>query len=1091
MARQISTLNKVHIMRRIFQLALTGVLSLSAVFAQSTQGLISGSILNSVSGQPLDAASITFTSEALSATGTYKSDSTGAYFLPMLSPGMYSVRATAAGFQSQELQQLELPVAGRIQIDFRMRPISDVWESGQFRSVFLPGSKTIVTFYGPDVDTSRSGSFEGQRGKRGTLDTSVSYVIDPDQIAALPLQGRDVYTMLVSLPGIAANNGTARGLGISVAGQRPSASNFLLDGVDNNNFLVTGPLSPAAPEAIQEYRISTNNYSAEYGQTSGFVANAVTRAGGREFHGLGYEYLKNDALNAADFADNLTGFGRRVAKENRFGYQVGGPVLRNRLYFSSALEQLISHGLTDPLTYSLPTKNFLTALNVQPARLSRQLLEKYPAPVINSTKLTADYKIQVPVVVDRLLLLERGDYTFRGGRDHLMARLAMARVSQPNFIWSPYKDFTSGLQQNTTGLAGNWTHTFTPRITSELKFSYSDDNLWWDRAHPEIPTLSSGDGTLLPGSPAFYAYRNHNHNPQAIYSAVWTRNRHIVSAGAGLLLRTNEGYLTAGRDGQYIFGNIVNFAFDQPQFFRAPVNRLSATPTSPDFNRTYKYAQSYFFIQDSFRLTGRLTLNYGLRYEWYGAPQNTGATKDALVVFGAGGDFNSRLATAKLQIPSGSGDQALYGADNTNFAPRFGFSFDPLGKGKTVIRGGFGMFFDRPFDNLWQNVRNNGYVLPLYTAVGTPPVNYLQGIAAALPSYAKQGVVSDFPGLTLMDPKLKNGYNQSFYVGIQQSLGDNLSIDINGTGSLARRLITTDLVNRQFTTLNGDGRPSQTLPDISWRSGQGSSHYLGLSTVVKYRLRNMQLQGAYTWSHAIDNQSDPLVGDFFDLNFTTISNATGGGLRSAFSRQYDSSSDRGNSDFDQRHSLFILGTWQSEARRFLTRGWQVSWMAAFRSGLPYTIRTVTTQAPDFGSGLIQNQRADLLNPRTAIFASPKSVPGGILLLNEAAFQEPGSASVLGTSGRNAFAGPGLYNIDLSIARTFSVRYAREGTRLTIRADAFNFLNHANLNSPDSLLGSPTFGIATYGRQGTASGFPAVSPVNESARQIQLLVRLEF
>lgn len=1062
-----------------------------AVIAQSTQGLISGSVLNSVSGRPIDGASIQFTAAALSATGIYSSDPTGAYFLPMLSPGTYSVRATADGFQSQELQQLELPVAGRIQIDFKMRPLNDVWESGQFRSVFLPGSKTIVTFYGPDVDSSRSGSFEGQQGKKGTLDTSVSYVIDPGQIGGLPLQGRDVYTMLVSLPGVAANNGTSRGLGISVAGQRPSASNFLLDGVDNNNFLVTGPLSPAAPEAVQEYRISTNNYSAEYGQTSGFVANAVSRAGGSGYHGIAYEYLKNDALNAADFADNLTGFGRRVAKENRFGYQIGGPVLRNRLFFSSSLEQLISHSLTDPITYLLPTKNFLPALNVQPARLSRQLLEKYPAPLINSAKLIAEYKIEAPVVVNRMLLLERGDYTFRGGRDHLMARLAIARVKQPNFIWSPYPDFISALQQNTTGIAGNWTHTITPRITSELKFSYSDDNLWWDRAHPEIPTLSSGDGALLPGSPAFYAYRNHNHNPQAIYSTVWTRNRHIISAGAGLLLRTNEGYLTAGRDGQYIFSNIISFAFDQPQFFRAPVNRLSVTPTVPDFDRTYKYAQSYFFVQDSFRVNGKLTLNYGLRYERYGAPANTGSAKDALVILGTGGNFNARLATATLQLPTGSGDQAIYASDNTNFAPRFGFSFDPLGKGKTVFRGGFGMFYDRPFDNLWQNVRNNGYVLPLYSVTGNPPTNYLQGIPATLPAYARQGRVSDFPGLTLMDPRLKNGYTQNFFIGVQQSLGDNLSIDINGTGALARRLITTDLVNRQFTTLFGDGRPSQTLPDVSWRSSQGSSHYVGMSTVVRYRQRNLQVQGAYTWSHAIDNQSDPLVGDFFDLNFTTISNATGGGLRSAFSRQYDSSADRGNSDFDQRHSLFILGTWQSESRGLLTRGWSVSWMTAFRTGLPYTIRTVTTQAPDFGSGLIQNQRADLLNPKTAVFSNPKSVPGGIQVLNAAAFQEPDSSSVLGTSGRNAFTGAGLYNIDLSIARSFALPRLREGTRLTIRADAFNFLNHANLNSPDSLLGSPTFGIATYGRQGTASGFPAVSPVNESARQIQLLVRLEF
>ena len=257
-----------------------GAWGMSCLLAQSTQGLISGSIVNSVTGRPVMGASITYESTALSATGTYQSDAHGAYFLPLLSTGTYSVRAIAPGYQSQELQQLDLPVAGRIQIDFKLRPLNDVWEAGQYRSVFLPGSKTIVTFYGPDVDTSRSGTFEGQQGTVGTLDTSMSYVIDPTQIEDLPLQGRDVYTMLVSLPGVTADQGTARGLGVSVAGARPSSTNFLLDGVENNNYLITGPLSPVAPEAVQEYRISTNNYSAEYGQTAGFVANAITRAGG-------------------------------------------------------------------------------------------------------------------------------------------------------------------------------------------------------------------------------------------------------------------------------------------------------------------------------------------------------------------------------------------------------------------------------------------------------------------------------------------------------------------------------------------------------------------------------------------------------------------------------------------------------------------------------------------------------------------------------------------------------------------------------------------------------------------------------------------
>ena len=1073
-------------MPRVIALALLCVAGVISLSAQTTQGLISGRVLNSVSGQPVAIATVSYSSSTLAATGTYQTDSAGYYFLPLLSAGTYTIHVTAQGYQGQELQQLELAVAGRLQIEFRLRPLSDVWEAGQYRSVFLPGTKTIVTFYGPDVDPSRSGSFEGQQGQRGALDTSVSYVIDPIEIGDLPLQGRDVYTMLVSLPNVTADQGTTRGLGVSVSGQRSSSSDYLLDGVQNNNYLLTGPQNPVAPEAVQEYRISTNNYSAEYGQNAGFIANAVTRAGGNQFHGIGYDYLKNDFLNAADFSDNLSGFGRLPDHEQQFGYQVGGPVRPERLFFSSALEQLISHSKQDPGIFTFPTTNFIPALNLPSDRLARQLLQEFPGPVITSQNITAPLTISPPVVVDRLIALERGDYVLRGGRDHLMGRLAIGRTTEPDFIWTPYTEFNSALHQHTTGGATNWLHTWAPRLSSELKLSYTDDNLWWNRAHPEIPTLISLDNTLLPGSPAFYEYRNHNRTGEIIYSTIWTRNRHIITAGSDILFRFDGGDLTAGRDGEYIFPNIISFAFDQPEFFRASIDRLASTPTQPDFNRAYGYNQSSFFVQDSYRVTPRLTLNYGLRYENFGAPENTGAIKDALVVPGPGSNFTSRLASATLQIPSGAGNERLFGADNRDWAPRFGFSWDPLGKGNTVVRGGFGIFYDRPFDNLWQNLRNNGILLPLYTISGAS--NYLQPIASVLSQYAIQSSASDFPSLTLMDPNLRNGYAETFFVGVQQSFGSNLIVEINGTGSVDHRLITTDIVNRQFTTSFGDGRPNDNFPNISWRSSQGNADYSALSAFVRYRLRTLQLQAAYTWSHSIDNQSDPLVGDFFALDFTAINSASSNQLTSSFATQYNSAGDRGNSDFDQRQNLFLIGIWQSEGRTWFARGWQIASMAAFRSGFPYTILSPSEVfAP--GSGIIENQRGDLINPTTAVYSSPQQAPGGLILLNPAAFSIPLNGA--GNIGRNAFRGPGLYNFDFSLARSFAIPHLREGTRLVIRADAFNLLNHANLNNPDSLVGSPTFGLATYGRLGAASGFPAVSPVNETARQIQILLRLEF
>jgi Carboxypeptidase regulatory-like domain/TonB-dependent Receptor Plug Domain len=397
--------------KAVFRLAVVLVCSAWIAAGQTTQGLIAGRLVNSQTGAAIARAEISYANAATGSSGVSTSDASGNFFLPMLSPGFYRIRATATGYQSREVQELELPVAARLELNFRLRPLNDVWESGQYRSVFLPGSKTIVTFYGPDVDSSRSGTFEATQGRKGALESTVSQVIDPVQVRDLPLAGRDVYTMLVTQPGVTADTGTARGLGLAINGQRPSSSNFMLDGLENNNYLVTGSLTPIAPEAIQEYRVSTNNFSAEYGRTSGFLANAVSRSGGNQFHGIGYFYLKNDVLNANGFQENLAGLKRTPIKENQLGYQVGGPILKERLFFSSAFEHLRSRGRQDPTDFRLPTTAFTKLLQDGPAnRISRKLFEQYPAlPITDGAALTATAVISPPVTVDRARALERHD----------------------------------------------------------------------------------------------------------------------------------------------------------------------------------------------------------------------------------------------------------------------------------------------------------------------------------------------------------------------------------------------------------------------------------------------------------------------------------------------------------------------------------------------------------------------------------------------------------------------------------------------------------------------------------------------------------
>jgi hypothetical protein len=1090
--------------RLLFRLLLGLFLLCAAASAQTTQGLISGRLLNSVTGAPIQGARVVFASSLTTLAGGAASDSSGYYLLPLLSPGLYQVRVTANGFQAQEVQNIELTVAARIDLDFRLRPLNDVWEAGQYNSVFLPGSKTIVTFYGPDVDSTKSGSFEAQKGRSEALESTISEVIDRTELEELPLEGRDVYSMLVTQPGVTNDASTGRGLGLSINGTRPTDSNFLLDGVENNNYLVTGPLTPIAPEAIQEYRISTNNFSAEYGRTSGYVANAITRSGSGQFHGLVYFYIENDVLNANSFQQNLIGAPRSPDKQIQPGYFVGGPILKNRLFFSSAFEQLRSRSFQGPATFVLPSTNFFNFLPQQNTPLSN-LLAMYPAPAVtDGASPLATLTVAPPVAVNRSLGIERLDYTPRSG-DRIMVRGIFVDMSEPDFIWSPYKNFITPLKEQTWALGGSYIHTFSTRLTNEFRLSHTDDDLYFNRPNPQVPTLLAVAPTnyypvtniTLPGSSQFYSYDNHSKTTELLDNVILARGQHLITVGAGLLFRNLSGYLTAGADGEYMFGGVLNLLENQPSSLMATIERDSPAGTAiqPNYHRQYAYNQYFLFAQDSFRLTPHLTLNYGVRYENYGSPRNVGPNKDTLLKLGSGATMNEQLAGATLVTPT-SGSEQLFGTDNGDIAIRVGASYDLFGTGRTVLRGGFGTFYERPFDNLWQDLRSNDYVLASFPIQGT--FNYLSPITTVLPGLAQTSAPNTFtfPNMTLVAPNLKNGRVASYFAGIQQHVTNGFTIEINGLGTYGRNLITTDMINREFTTSNtaDGGRVNPNLPDVNYRANQGFSDYNALTVVARYRWSRGYLQGSYTWSHYIDNQSDPLAGDFFDLSFTDILSGSGSTQRAAFPQQFNPNSGRGNSDYDQPNNLVLFSYWnlpsalRGSKAGALFRNWAVAGLAAFRSGLPYTV--IDNQSPVIpGDGVVFNPRPNLINPNP-VLGNPTAVPGGEQLLNPAAFA--GVSNGLGTLGRNSLIGPGIYNIDLSLSRSFGIPWFGESGRLTLRADAFNFLNHANLNNPDPLLGDTgTFGSAQFGRLGDPSGFPAVSPLNETPREIQLMVSIAF
>ena len=481
------------------------------------------------------------------------------------------------------------------------------------------------------------------------------------------------------------------------------------------------------------------------------------------------------------------------------------------------------------------------------------------------------------------------------------------------------------------------------------------------------------------------------------------------------------------------------------------------------------------------RITGRLSLSYGIRYDRFGPPTSVGGAKDPVVSLGAGATEGERIAGATMS-PAPSSSQKIYAADNVDWAVRTGASYALSSGGRTVVRGGYGIYYDRAFDNLWQSLRNNNWLQLEAVLPATGPINYLQP-ARLLDSLATLPVDRDAPDVTLYSSSFRTPRVHSAFAAIQHRLHERWFVEATVQASRSGDLVTTDRWNRQdsqatFTRDNPNARYNGALPDILYRANQGRSQYRAFTSFLRYQGSAALVQASYTLSNSHDNQSDPIAGEFYDLR----ANKTGLSSQATFARQFDPSSNWGHADFDQRHNLVLFGIWDLPR---LARGWRVSALAAVRSGFPFTVLSPLI----FGSPLLHNP-ANLVAPG-AVSAGRVPVPGkgGVLLLNAAAFAPAGP--VLGDSGRNRFYGPGLFNTDVSLSRRFGLRRFRESKAITIRADAFNILNHANLNNPNSSLGSPDFGVATYGRTARPQAFPLTTPFEETGRQVRGMLTFEF
>jgi len=1069
-------------------------LLIGGLAAQTTQSIVRGQVIDSSTGRPVVGANIRYYNPELSAFGNVSTNEGGYYALTSLSPGNYRIRIEADEFQSRDVYSLDVHVASRVELNINLRPLREAL-SATPGGVILQNDDAVLPLLGPDLELGRSAALDVPAWKSATLQSSLSYVVDPQQLGELPLAARNVYTMIVTLPGVKAEEVTGRGLGISANGQRPSSSNFLLDGAENNDSLLSGPFSSVAPEGIQEYRITTNNFSAEYGGAGGFMANAVTRSGSNAIQGQLYTYLNNDVLNAASSFQNVQGIRKTPVRQLEAGYWLGGPIRRELLFFSSAFDRYRSRALGDPQTWTVPVLDRFRACAGLPGvgDLSRaiDLLSRFPPPPVYSfdprsagspCALTGQAQVARPVSLDRSTALERLDYRSPSGANRLMARLSISRLQQPDQVFSVYSAFNGAMSRNAAGVALGYTRALGSRTINEVNASWRNATFNFERPLHEIPALFSTAGPQLafPGSSLPYEFNQNEHQWTISDSLTRAAGQHVLTLGSGVLLRRQRIAFSFLPTPYFAFSTAFDFARSAPSFVFASLSReafLSRRLALADPRRQYSNNQFFGFAQDSWKISSRVTLNLGVRYESFGTLRN-GDAPDGIVDLPEGSTFPQRLGKASFTFPR---DHSPYAPDRNNWAGRFGAAYNI--SNKTTLRAGYGVFYDRPYDNLFLNPANSQIpsLFCLDNSCGAVPIDYTQPVLDILKG--RPLVTTDFfnsPPL-LVEPNLRTPYVQSWFVGVQQQLSSQWYFEASHMGSLGRGLITSDLTNQI-----AGGRINPDLPTLWYRSNSGSSHYTALGALARYHGTRADFQASYTWSHSIDNQSDAMFLDPFSL---TRFNPENPGVPVQFPQQFSDRADKGNSDFDIRHNLVFYSIWYVPGfhtgwKRRITDGWQLSQLADFRTGLPYTVVYPDAQS----DGIVVRNRPNLV-PGIQPLVDEKRA-GGYRLLNTAAFSLPPSG-VIGNLGRNTFTGPGFWNVDLSLAKAFSGGRLGEGRRIQFRADAFNVFNHANLNPPNSDLSSPFFGRAFYGSLSNQAAFPSVTPLYPSPRRIQLQVKLYF
>jgi Carboxypeptidase regulatory-like domain/TonB-dependent Receptor Plug Domain len=1040
----------------------------AAVFGQATTGTIYGTVMDP-SGAVVSGAKVSVTNVHTGEKKSTLTSPTGDYTFSFLVPGEYQVLAELTGFQSQTQSAVHIDANQSVHVNFSLR-VGSVEQA------------TTVVAGTTLVDTRES---------------QVGTTVDQVRIQDLPLNGRNAYDLVQTVPGVTnyapdVATGSRQGTQFSVNGVPVNNSAFYLDGAyDTNLWRFGGNLMPS-PDSLQEFRVLTSNFDTEFGRSAGGVVNAIVRSGTNHYHGLVYDYLRNDVLNAKNYFINEV----TPLRQNQFGATFGGPIARDKAFFFVSYEGLRVRTPVVISSRSIVTPTPAEAQGDFSARPQKEWPKMSNGSYYSCNGIQGVIcpSLLDPVAQNALAFVPLADpvtglppeqfANANTGANQGTAKIdwqatANHRISGTLFISrgtsSNPTATQAGISNQILSFAGmenyegqyngviNDTWVISPTKVNNLRVFYtlshyviapiygSDHQL--DDLGSQAPPADSYGSQPLFNILGYWSMGTNNAGPNNLpssslgvsetFSIIW--GKHELKMGGSWIYNHFRSRGGAQSNGLFTFnGSITGNALADFLLGRANNFRQS---TGVDF-RVEQHDPS-LFLADNWRVARRLTLNLGLRWERF--PTYTGQNNTGTFIPNV---QSQRFPSAPLGLVFSGDDGIPDGIIKTpwnTFAPRVGFSYDLFGNGKTSLRGGYGLFYSQ----IDQVRVSNSLVQQPYSLTmvvnKTPSLVNPYGPGGGPFPYNPDPASAVFTsGATIfgVEPGAHNVPSvQQFSLGVQQQLATNWGAELSYVGSLGRHFpINIDANSPVYvpggsTTTAGLNarRPYEPTPG-TYTFGQitqvllsSNFSYNALQAKLTHRFtNNFSVQASYVWSKAI------ALGAVVD--------------------SLDIQSSRGPSDTDIRHN-FVVSYMYSLPRvnslgafgRQVLSGWQLNGITSIHSGSPFNV----TSGKDTNLDGVNNDRP-------ATVGSP-TINGGSRAersaeyFNTAAFAQLPPNTPYGSTGYNSLVGPGYVNTDLSIFKNFTIR---EEASLQFRAEAFNLFNNVNLNNPNSVLTSPQFGQIT-------------------------------